>query len=181
MYPRLFTSSIPPWLIFLVLPDMSPSLLLCSPVRSTCSSYTSARLVMCSSVWAHSFQHILHTLQADLRGTTETYGVGVIFFHYQIRDPKLNSFFLFLLSFVYICVLSRAHSSCYCFISQYVASLWTVIRRDKNQLDAQVDFLWFPVAVVGCRYCYPRDPGKPSVKSMWMRSGRWVKLFTFWL
>ncbi len=60
--------------------------------------------------------------------------------------------------------LSRAHSSCYCFISQYVASLWTVIRRDKNQLDAQVDFLWFPVAVVGCRYCYPRDPGKPSVK-----------------
>ncbi len=33
-----------------VLPDMSRSLLLCSPVRSTCSSYTSARLVTCGSV-----------------------------------------------------------------------------------------------------------------------------------
>lgn len=175
MHPRLFTSSIPPWPIFLVLPDMSPSLLLCSPVRSTCSSYTSALLVMCSSVWAHSFRHILHTLQADLRGTTETYGVGVIFFHYQIRDPKGNSLFFFsslvLFTFVFCLVLTRraiASSA----ISQYVASLWTVIRRDKNQLNAQVDFLWFPVAVVGCRYCYPRDPGKPSVKSMWMRSGR---------
>lgn len=150
MYPRLFTSSIPPWLIFLVLPDMSPSLLLCSPVRSTCSSYTSAGLVMCSSVWAHSFQHILHTLQADLRGTTETYGVGVIFFHYQIRDPKLNYFFLFLLSFVYICVLSRAHSSCYCFIS-HITICCLIVNGNSERQKPTWCTSWF--SVVSSRCC----------------------------
>lgn len=78
--PTLFTScSIPPWPIFLVLwhVPLSPPLFT-GALHLRLVANTSARLVRCSSVWAHSFQHILHTLQAGLRGTTETYGVGVI-------------------------------------------------------------------------------------------------------
>lgn len=81
-------------------------------------------------------------------GLQKPMGWASFYFITKFVSLKETLFFFFsfsvLFTFVFCLVLTR-RAIALSALSQYFASLWTLIRRDKNQLNAQVDFqslLW---------------------------------------
>jgi len=131
----LFTSSIPPWHIFMVLwhVPLSPPLFT-GALHLRLVGYTLARDSSC----AVQFELTLSTPPAHFAGGLardyrNLWG-GRHFITKFLKETLFFFSFAVLFTFVFCLVLLTRHAIALFALSQHFASFWTIIRRDKTNL-----------------------------------------------